>query len=259
MPSGELAGEVGHPGQAAADGGGGRTQADDWGGAATVDEAGGAGAAPPLGGAGTRAFAAVQAAAAVLHRRLAAGAAGPGLRSAARRRQVVAGRIAVLEPAAPEGRTASRSPGRGRGGGSIGRAAGGTGRARVVAVARSAVALSVGAPVDDDLADPVIVIAAQLKQRQRALLVAGHEAGGDGGEADGVAADLAAVGVDRGRGVAEELVGHGAEAHRQPVARRQFMAEQGADEVAALGIGDSAGEVEDAGLLGETEGAVEGG
>jgi hypothetical protein len=38
MSSGELAGERGHPGQAAVNGGGGRAQADDGGGAAAVDE-----------------------------------------------------------------------------------------------------------------------------------------------------------------------------------------------------------------------------
>jgi hypothetical protein len=101
---------------------------------------------------------------------------------------------------------------------------------------------------------------ADLGQGERAQLVAGHEASGDGGEADGVAADLAPVGIDGGRGVAiEELIGHGAETHHQPVAGGELVAEQRADEIAALGIGESAGEVEDAGLLGKVEGAGEGG
>src|SRR5882724_8117803 len=209
-------------------------------------------------GAGPRALAAVQAAAAVLHGRLAAGAAGPRLRPAARRRQVVARRVAVLEPA----------PAR-RCGGGAGRAGGGTtsGIARraagggplIAATATAAVeGAVVEAPVDDDPLLHGVDIGAQLGQGEGALLVAGHQAGGDGGEADGVAADPATLGVDGGRGVAEIMVGHGAEAHHQPVAGGQLVAHEGADEVFALGIGEGAGEIADAGLLGQVVGAGEG-
>ena len=122
----------------------------------------------------------------------------------------------------------------------------------------AAVLVVVAAPVDDDLLGAAIDSGTQLGQGEGALAVAGHQAGGDG-EADGVAADLAAVGVDGGRGVAQIVVGHGAEAHHQPVAGGELVAEQGADEFAAAGIGEGAGEIEDVGLLGQFEGVAEGG
>src|SRR6185295_3100984 len=102
MSSGDPAGEFGHPGQATIDGRGGGAQADDGGSAPAMDETSGASAAATFGGARARALAAMQATAAVRHGRLAAGAAGPGLRPATRRRQIVARRIAVLEPAAAQ-------------------------------------------------------------------------------------------------------------------------------------------------------------
>lgn len=66
--------------------------------------AAGAGAAGAAGGgAGARALAAVEAAAAVRHGRLPAGAAArPRFRTAARRGQEIAGRIAIPEPPAIE-------------------------------------------------------------------------------------------------------------------------------------------------------------
>jgi hypothetical protein len=75
-------------------------EGDDLGAVESVSAAG-AGAAGAAGGRpGAGAPAAVEAAAAVAHRRLRAAAAEPGLRPAARRRHVVAGRVAVVETAA---------------------------------------------------------------------------------------------------------------------------------------------------------------
>jgi hypothetical protein len=89
---------------AAADDGAGRAAEGDGLGAVEAVGAAGAGTAGAAGGgAGAGALAAVEPAAAVAHGRLPAeAAAGASLRPAARRLQVVAGRIAVPEPAAIE-------------------------------------------------------------------------------------------------------------------------------------------------------------
>src|SRR5438876_873235 len=71
---------------------------------AAVDQAGRAGAREPGGGARAGALAAMEAAAAVLHRRLAAGPAGPRAGAAAWGREEVAGAVAVAQPAAVGGR-----------------------------------------------------------------------------------------------------------------------------------------------------------
>jgi len=75
-------------------------EGDGLGAVEAVGAAGAGAAGAGCGGAGAGALAAVEAAAAVTHGRLPAGAAaGPGLRSAARRLHVIAGRVAVAEPA----------------------------------------------------------------------------------------------------------------------------------------------------------------
>jgi len=95
---------------AAADGGAGRAAEGDGLGAIEAVSAGGAGAAgATLGRAGAGALAAVEAASTVAHGRLPAGtAAGPRLRPAAWRLQVVAGGIAVPQ-SAPIGNDADRA------------------------------------------------------------------------------------------------------------------------------------------------------
>jgi hypothetical protein len=85
---------------AAGGAGGGGTEVDDLGGAAAMDEAGGAGIAQALRGARAGAEAAVEAAAAVGHRGLAAAGAGARGGAAARCGAVVASRVAVLQLAA---------------------------------------------------------------------------------------------------------------------------------------------------------------
>jgi hypothetical protein len=80
------------------------TQRDNLGAVEAVGAAGAGATGTAFGRAGARALAAVEAAAAVAHGRLPAGAsAGPGLRPAARRLQIVAGRIAILKPASVGG------------------------------------------------------------------------------------------------------------------------------------------------------------
>jgi hypothetical protein len=75
-------------------------EGDDFGAVEAVGAAGAGAAGAARGRPGAGALAAVEAAAAVPHGRLGAAAADPGLRPAARRRHVVAGRIAVIETAA---------------------------------------------------------------------------------------------------------------------------------------------------------------
>jgi predicted component of type VI protein secretion system len=75
-------------------------QGDGLGAVEAVGAAGAGAAGPACGRARPGALAAVEAAAAVAHGRLATAAAEPGLGPAARRRPVIAGWVAVLEPTA---------------------------------------------------------------------------------------------------------------------------------------------------------------
>ena len=85
-------------------GGGGAAQVDDLGRVAAMGAAGAATFGEAGGGARTRALAAMEAAAAVRHRWLATGGAGPRAGAAARGGQEIAGGVAVVEPAAGEKR-----------------------------------------------------------------------------------------------------------------------------------------------------------
>ena len=107
MPSGEAG--FGQDGADAAElGACGAAEGNDLGRAGAVFPAGAAAAGETLGGTRSRAEAAVQTAAAVGHGRLAARAAAPGAGAATRRRQEIAGTVAVLQPAAAIGRETQR-------------------------------------------------------------------------------------------------------------------------------------------------------
>jgi len=105
MPSGAAAGHGGaERGDAAAPGAGLAAQRDDAGRAGAVGEAGAAAAFAAGGSARSRAHPAMQAAAAVGHGRLAAGALRAGVGAAAGCCEEIAGAVAVPEAAAAVGR-----------------------------------------------------------------------------------------------------------------------------------------------------------
>src|SRR5882724_558991 len=95
--------------QAAMGGRRGGAERDDLGRAQAVDEAVAAGTRPAGFGARARALAAVEAAAAVGHGRLAAAAAGARAGAAARRGQEVAAGVAVVEAASAEQATSAEA------------------------------------------------------------------------------------------------------------------------------------------------------
>jgi hypothetical protein len=100
MPSGAAAHQGGQGEDAAVVGAGGDPEGADVGRVAAVGEPGAAAALAALGRARAGAQAAMHPAAAVLHGRLAAGAAAAGTSTAAGRRQEVARPGTVLQPAA---------------------------------------------------------------------------------------------------------------------------------------------------------------
>ena len=111
MPSGAAAHQCGESAHAQTLGAGGGAKGADMGGVAAMGEAGAAAALATLGRARSGAQATMHPAAAVPHRRLAAGAAGAGTGAAAGRGQEIAGLGAVPQPTASVGRQAG---GRGR-------------------------------------------------------------------------------------------------------------------------------------------------
>jgi hypothetical protein len=172
------------------------------GGAVTPAKAGAAAGGEALGRARAGTLAAMHAAAAVGHRRLPAATAATGPGAATRSGKVVAGRIAVLEPAAPLRRQAGRR-GHGRPG---------------------------GAPIRTLAADRI-----QALQRQCAQSNAVHRLARSLGQAAGTAAvRRRAAGLD----AIERCVRRGGEAHRQDVGAGDLAAE-GRDESGSLGGGRS--------------------
>jgi hypothetical protein len=161
-------------------------------------------------------------AAAIGHRRLAAGAARPRARAAARHRREVAGGIAVAQPAG-----AGRGSGAGRraGGLSVGVARGcGTAAALAAGPAlRAGVVVRLG-PIEPDILLDDPLLAPELVQRHHPDAIAFHHARHDCGEPRRL--DAGAI-VRRSR---SQLVDHPVEPrrqpHDQPVADRELMPEQ---------------------------------
>jgi len=189
MSGGERPREAGQVRQAAGALGRGRSERDKVGGAGAMQKARLARALQPRFGLRARTLAAMQAAAAIGHGRLAAGAARARARAAARRRGEVAGRIAVVEAARLRGtRFGGRAATRRSSGGAGGR--GGRGCRAVAGCRAVPVAPPAPAPAQHDhlLAGFAGRGRTQSGEREQAEAVAFHEPAGGRGEARGLEA-----------------------------------------------------------------------
>jgi hypothetical protein len=208
-----------------------------------------AGAAAAGGGSRPAARAAMEAAAPVGHGRLAATAAGPRARAAARHRGEVTAGVAVAQTAA-----AGCSGGHGGRGGGGGRERGAGVVLRIAAAATAAAAAAararrvlvlIRAPAqpDDGLAQPLL--APQLVQRHHADAVAFHQPGDDAGEPRRLEAGAVVARV-----VGVQHVDHSVDPrrqpHHQPMADRKLMPKQRRERIRdrgplRRGVGELAG------------------
>jgi hypothetical protein len=197
------------------------------GGPAAMAEPGAPGALPPRRGGRAAAVAAMQPAAAIGHRRLAAGAAGPGARAAAGDRGEVAGGVAVAQPAgAVRGSRPGAAPG-GRRAAQVGDTPVRAGTAATIAsrpTASGPTALIFGnAPGEANHLLDHPVLAAQLVQCHHADAIALHHARHHRGQPRRLRPDPL---LRRRLEPVDQAVEPRRQPHDDPVADRELVTEQ---------------------------------